>query len=433
MRVVRVSLLGLALAVNLAVGVLAIAEVLPWDLSHAEQRLARRFASRGLAYPPQEIALLAFKSEARLELWARAAERWAFVRSFLIRAASGRLGPKLREGDHQVPEGVYAVTALNPSSKYHLALRVGYPNAFEMARASEDGRARLGGDIMIHGGAVSDGCLPLGDPAIEEVFALVERIGTEPVRVVVSPVDLRRVDRGRAQAMVAQRPAWLGDLYASIATALEPFDLPTDDPPRIARRMRRGTGCRPWDAADCLRRCGTGDTPSCGRAGMMYAVGRGPEPDPSRAWPLLGRACEGGDMLGCAELARLYVDDDGPRRDAARAAALAETACERGSGHGCAVLARLCTDRLIYPRKVGDCTDAHVRRLRDAAVERLQGDCKGWSARDCTVLASIYEPDDLPTALRLAGGACDGGDARGCELLVELRGRQGAPASIAAR
>ena len=97
------------------------------------------------------------------------------------------------------------------------------------------------------------------------------------------------------------------------------------------------------------------------------------------------------------------------------------------------MLARLCTDRIIHPRRVGDSTDAHLRRLRDAAVVRLQADCKGWNARDCTMLASIYEPGDLPTALRFAGRACDGGDARGCELLTELRARQGAPASIAAR
>lgn len=429
----RMLLAGAAFAVSLAAAVPAESVALPWDLARAEESLAARFASRGVGYPPQDIALVALKSEARLELWAGAADRWTFVRSYLIRAASGRLGPKLFEGDHQVPEGVYDVTALNPSSRYHLSLRLGYPNAFDRARASEDGRNRLGGDIMIHGGAESVGCLPLGDSAIEEVFALVERIGTKRVRVVVSPLDLRRIDAARARALAGRQPRWLGDLYATIATALEPFVLPVDDPPRIGRPMRRrGAGCKPWDIADCRRRCGTGDVASCGRAGMMYAAGRGGDADAARAWVLLQRACGGGDMLGCAELARLYLDDDGPRRDAARAAALAEAACEGGNGHGCATLARLCVDRLVYPERPDGCSNTRVRQLRSTAVARLRGDCAGWNAGDCTTLATIYHPGDPVTALRFAAGACDGGDARGCQVLAQIRDEAGASAAIAA-
>jgi murein L,D-transpeptidase YafK len=83
----------------------ALASVAPSVLAEAEARLAARFAAREVAYPPRAVTLVALKSEARLELWADAAEGWRFVRSYLVRAASGRLGPKLREGDHQVPEG----------------------------------------------------------------------------------------------------------------------------------------------------------------------------------------------------------------------------------------------------------------------------------------------------------------------------------------
>ena len=66
-----------------------------------------------------------------------------------IRAASGALGPKLREGDRQVPEGVYDIESLNPNSRFHVALRVGYPNAFDRQMAGREGRTALGGDIMI--------------------------------------------------------------------------------------------------------------------------------------------------------------------------------------------------------------------------------------------------------------------------------------------
>jgi TPR repeat protein len=422
----------MTLVVSLTAAMQAGAGIPASDIARAEGRLAERFASRGIDYPPANVTLVALKREARLEVWAGTRERWTFVRSYLIRAASGRLGPKLREGDHQVPEGVYDVTALNPSSNYHLSLRLGYPNEFETARGAEDERARLGGDIMIHGGAVSDGCLALGDPAIEEIFALAERVGIERMRVIVSPLDLRRTDLRQAQALAGSRPRWLGALYASIASGLAPFALPADIVPAVARAPRRkGGGCKPWDRADCGTRCGMNDAASCTRAGMMRAAGSsGPEAD--RAWLLLRRGCEGGDMLGCAELARMYVEDDGPRRDAARAAVLAEAACERGNGHGCAVLARLCSDHLIYPERADGCSSARVAELRESAVARLRYDCAGWNARDCATLATIYDPDDTPTALRFARGACDGGDPRGCALLAALRREPATSATVIA-
>ncbi len=195
-----------ALAAGLGARAAALATVPPSVLAEAEARLAAGFAAREVAYPPRAVTLIALKSEARLELWADAGDGWRFVRSYLVQAASGRLGPKLREGDHQVPEGVYRIDALNPESRYHLSLRLDYPSAFDRARAGEDGRTRLGGDIMIHGGSVSDGCLPVGDREVEELFALTARIGTEHVEVVISPADLRRVDAGVAYTRATARP-----------------------------------------------------------------------------------------------------------------------------------------------------------------------------------------------------------------------------------
>src|SRR5215467_4465409 len=105
--------LGIALIAVFGTGRAGDGAVAPGALVAAEQRMGARFASLGVAYPPRGVTLVAFKSEARLELWADAGDRWRFVRSYLIRATSGRLGPKLREGDHQVPEGVYRIAALN--------------------------------------------------------------------------------------------------------------------------------------------------------------------------------------------------------------------------------------------------------------------------------------------------------------------------------
>ena len=263
-----------------------------WYSPPAEARLVDWFASRGLPYPPRSVTLIALKSEARLELWAEAESGWAFVRSYLVQATSGTLGPKLRQGDHQVPEGIYRVRALNPRSLYHLALALDYPNAFDEARGREDGRVRLGGDIMIHGDRVTDGCLPVGNDAIEELFALATQVGVKNVSVIISPKDLRRVDATTAAARTPLRPPWLVELYAEIAHALREFPLPPKDAEtsggaRRAAAVKDAARCAPYDDADCVIQCQNGDMASCTRAGVLYSGGRGVRANATRAWALL--------------------------------------------------------------------------------------------------------------------------------------------------
>ena len=174
--------------------------------------LEREAAGRGLAYPPPELMLAAYKRERALEVWARKDDRWVLYRSYPVLAASGGDGPKLREGDRQVPEGVYRLTHLNPASSYHLSIRVDYPNAFDRARGAEDGRTALGGDIYIHGKAVSIGCLAIGDDNIEELFTLIADTGLAHARIVIAP--------GRALDVPEGAPAWTAGLYRDIAREL---------------------------------------------------------------------------------------------------------------------------------------------------------------------------------------------------------------------
>src|SRR5690606_286785 len=129
-----------------------------------------------------------------------------------ILAASGGPGPKLEEGDRQVPEGIYRIASLNPNSAFHLSLALDYPNTFDRKMAQPDRRNRLGGDIMIHGNSVSTGCIAVGDSAIEELFTLVAQVGRPRVRVIVAPYD--PVD-GRLTPL-ANAPSWTGDLYLDI-------------------------------------------------------------------------------------------------------------------------------------------------------------------------------------------------------------------------
>lgn len=126
-------------------------------------RVKALFAAAQVPYPPRSVVLAAFKDERQLELYARGRKgEWRFVHRYPILGASGTLGPKLVEGDRQVPEGIYAVTFLNPNSKFHLSMRLDYPNRFDRAMAAADKRTVLGGDIMIHGSMGSTGCLAMG-------------------------------------------------------------------------------------------------------------------------------------------------------------------------------------------------------------------------------------------------------------------------------
>jgi hypothetical protein len=150
------------------------------QLAHTRVRIAQRVTERearalferaSLPFPPAEVYLRAFKRERVLELWARATTTSEFrlVKQYPICTVSGRLGPKRRQGDLQVPEGFYRVAGYNPDSRYHLSLAIDYPNRADRLRE----RGSLGGDIFIHGDCRTVGCLPITDPEMEELYWIV--------------------------------------------------------------------------------------------------------------------------------------------------------------------------------------------------------------------------------------------------------------------
>ena len=182
----------------------------------ARARLQQRFDLAGVAFPPARVVLLGVKDERRLDVYAGTSDdTLRLVASYPVLAASGVLGPKLREGDRQVPEGVYSVESLNPDSRFHVALRVGYPNDFDRAMARRDGRHHLGGDIMIHGGSASIGCLAMGDDTAEELFVLAAVSGIQNVTVVLAPVDLRRRELPNGLS-----EGWRAALYSRLAAQM---------------------------------------------------------------------------------------------------------------------------------------------------------------------------------------------------------------------
>lgn len=182
------------------------------------KRFLPYFETANIPYPPKKVIFVGLKHEKILEVWACGKEnQFNLIRTYPILAASGRLGPKLREGDRQVPEGLYRIESLNPNSMFHLSLRINYPNEFDRQQAKRENRTNLGGDIMIHGSNASIGCLAMGDEAAEDLFILVAETGIEHISVILSPVDFRK----RALPKVTYPlPEWTDVLYGQIKQEL---------------------------------------------------------------------------------------------------------------------------------------------------------------------------------------------------------------------
>ena len=116
------------------------------------------------------ILIRAFKKEAELEIWKQQADgQYTLLKTYPMCRWSGQLGPKVKEGDRQVPEGFYTITPgqMNPNSAYYLSFNVGYPNAYDRAHGYS------GGSIMVHGACSSAGCFSMTDAQIAEIYAIV--------------------------------------------------------------------------------------------------------------------------------------------------------------------------------------------------------------------------------------------------------------------
>lgn len=169
------------------------------------------FEEKGISYPPKRIAMIVSKKDLKLEIWS-GGENSKLIVTYPLLAISGKLGPKLREGDGQIPEGIYKIIGFNPNSSYHLSMKLNYPNEFDWKQAKKEGRTEPGSDIFIHGKAVSIGCLAMGDFVIEDLFVLVCDIGKENVEVVISPLD-------PAKGKLTPREnssEWVSELYSNI-------------------------------------------------------------------------------------------------------------------------------------------------------------------------------------------------------------------------
>ncbi|HEX6051491.1 MAG TPA: L,D-transpeptidase family protein, partial [Gemmatimonadaceae bacterium] len=160
------------------------------DTRDTSTALARTAAVAATAAPTAVDSLVVDKSDRRLTLYYRGSP----VRTYLVALGTQPVGDKVRRGDGRTPEGLFRIEARNPRSRYHLALRISYPDAAHAARARALG-VSPGGDIMIHGlpkrqawvGAAhrdfdwTEGCIAVTNAEIEEIWQAVP-VGT-PIHI----------------------------------------------------------------------------------------------------------------------------------------------------------------------------------------------------------------------------------------------------------
>ena len=180
------------------------------------RNLKSQLRNVGLHDFPDNLTLVGLKKEKVLQLYVHVNGHYKLIKKYPFTAFSGKIGPKLKEGDKQIPEGIYTIEYLNPNSAFYLSMKVNYPNAFDKQKGSEDGRTDLGSDIFIHGKDQTIGCIPIGDDAIEELFVLVTHAGRENVNVIISPQDFRQ-DSAYPEI---DHIAWSDELYDYIKEEL---------------------------------------------------------------------------------------------------------------------------------------------------------------------------------------------------------------------
>lgn len=154
-------------------------------------------AQKGLVLPLNKMFIRIFKEEKIMEIWGANDGDWQLIKSYPVCTLPGKLGPKVRQGDRQVPEGWYQIDSINPVSSFHLSVRINYPNTADLVRSRNE--KDPGGDIFIHGDCYSVGCIPIEDAPMEEVFWLTVQslyaFKDQPVPVLVLPFYLSEEEK----------------------------------------------------------------------------------------------------------------------------------------------------------------------------------------------------------------------------------------------
>jgi murein L,D-transpeptidase YafK len=202
---------------------------------------ARRLREKSLA-EGSRVMIRVFKQESQLELWMEQAGRFELFATYPVCFWSGSLGPKLREGDKQAPEGFYSVGQgqLYPVGRRPRSFDIGFPNVYDKAYG------RTGSYIFVHGGCTSTGCFAMTDRVMDEIYALTEaalREGQERVEVHTFPFRMTE-----ANLAAHAESSWY-DFWMNLKDGYDRFER-THVPPRVSVCGRRYVFDEPVAAAD---------------------------------------------------------------------------------------------------------------------------------------------------------------------------------------
>jgi murein L,D-transpeptidase YafK len=203
------------------------------DLSKVKNKVEQPLPARILADISKKnmdrnspIMIRIFKEEGAMEiLKANRDNRYEVIADYKICAWSGRLGPKVKEGDRQAPEGFYMLTPanLNPNSKYYLAINTGFPNRYDAANG------RSGANLMIHGACSSSGCYSMTDQQVLEIYAFARdafKGGQKAIQLEAYPF------RMTAENMVRHRLSPNIDFWKMLKVGYDNFEV-TKRPPEV--------------------------------------------------------------------------------------------------------------------------------------------------------------------------------------------------------
>jgi murein L,D-transpeptidase YafK len=150
------------------------------------------FNSKNIGAENFSLFIRAFKKEMKLEAWVKPKgnDNFTLLQTYNFCTTSGVPGPKRKEGDLQIPEGIYYINHFNPVSDFHLSLGINYPNDADKIHGDQK---RPGSAIYIHGNCVTVGCIPVTDDKIKELYVLAVEAkngGQEKIPVHIFPTHL---------------------------------------------------------------------------------------------------------------------------------------------------------------------------------------------------------------------------------------------------
>ena len=188
-----------------------------------EEVIKDYFKKKGLSYHGYSLFIRAFKHEGILEAWVKNKNETTYrlLQTYSFCATSGQLGPKRKEGDLQIPEGIYQINHFNPESNFHLSIGVSYPNASDKILSDPK---HPGGAIYIHGNCVTVGCIPITDDKIKELYVMAVEARSNGQKKIPIHIYPFRMDESNLSANEQNFPEEIIAFWKNLKPIYEDFE-----------------------------------------------------------------------------------------------------------------------------------------------------------------------------------------------------------------